>query len=192
LLDYSLSLLTSALLELRVRGLMLLGDVCELVDKREWLRDPSYAAYAAGCTEWLTQTLLVEWLEKNKVLSLIFERDTHEELVRHSRRILVTLCKAHRITSLHIDLLWNVVLTGAESMSAEVRKVLIDLLRERSALTTEHAVHLLSRIQQQAPAEITAASLTLLRELILSFTSLADRAKAMLMAIITDGSGASP
>lgn len=104
--------------------------------------------------------LLVEWLQRERIVELIFGEGLHDQLVRRCVEVLCFLAARNAMDVRLLELVWRASLGKHESVQQTVYSVLVDL---SGHLPLHLLDELYSRIQAVQLADYTMHTLSLLR-----------------------------
>ena len=99
-----------------------------------------------NAAEYLTPPIMVAWINKQKLLSVILDPTQHHEVVRRSPSVLKFLARQSALTSEHIELLWAVASQAHEALKRVVYETFADIAEDMSV---EQLDFLFERIQQK-------------------------------------------
>lgn len=136
-LEVSLRLLKAEILEKRINGILDLQDTIDR-SKRNYHRRDEIGV--------LSPQYLIKWLEDNKVVAILLDMGSHEQVIKRSSGILKFLAQHDSLTVEHIDLLWSLATAKHEDLVRIVYDTLADLAQ---ALSEEHLDALYNRITER-------------------------------------------
>lgn len=115
-LNLALKLLNCPYMEKRLKGLVEIKDLIEVIDKDNSRKN----------TRNLSPDYLAKWLITSKVLETVME-NSHEEMIKRTSSIIIFLAKNNYLNTAHMDLLLKYTLGRHNSLLLAVYQVIVDI-----------------------------------------------------------------
>ena len=167
--DFSLALALKCMrapnLEKRLAGLTEIKDLINIsmrkLEYMEQMQEREGTAEAPPSpSAWTNPDLLVDWLQREQVVELIFGEGLHDQVVRRCHEVLRFLALRGAFDGRLLDLIWRASLDKHESVKQAIFCVLIEL---SSVLTLPLLDDLYGRIRSVPQADYTQQHIMLLR-----------------------------
>jgi hypothetical protein len=122
-LQFALKGFRSQFLERRLASLNDINEILESLDSKESARDEDYGPF------WVTKDIMCEWLDKNKILDMIFTRNLHLEVLKRSYKIMTFLAMNGRISAREVEMIWDVAVGKHETIQKNIYDLLLQITR---------------------------------------------------------------
>jgi hypothetical protein len=122
-LQFALKGFRSQFLERRLASLNDINEILESLDSKESARDDEYGPF------WVTKEFMCDWLEKNKILDMIFTRNLHLEVLKRSYKIMTFLALNCKISAKEVEMIWEVATGKHETIQKNIYDLLLQITR---------------------------------------------------------------
>lgn len=167
-LQISLKLITCPFLEKRVKGINELNEIIAKVKAK------TANSQTLKPSKWLTTQALIDWLEANNIVALLFSENSHLEIIKRSSDVLAFISASNRLTERHLDSIWSASQAKHESQAKQVYTLLIELLRK---LSISQCDYLFRRMQEVPLAKYDEKFLRLIKDFSLVAYALLQQAR---------------
>jgi hypothetical protein len=122
-LQFALKGFRSQFLERRLASLNDINEILESLDSKDSTRDEEYGPF------WVTKDFMCEWLEKNKIMDMIFTRNLHLEVLKRSYKIMAFLALNGKIRAVEVEMIWEVATGKHETIQKNIYDLLLQITR---------------------------------------------------------------